>query len=147
MRNWTSDFWILCYNALPLRHRNSTASEIYYEVHMTPMRNRTSDFWILCSDALPLSHRNSTVSEVYYVVHMTCILHTARISNVDSLVLNVNRNFVPHSWQDEKHLSLFLYCAQNFPSLLFYLCRITIEKSSSSSTNHIEENCNHYGYY
>ena len=78
---------------------------------------------------------------------MTDVLHTARISNADSLMLNVNRNFVPHSWQDEKHLSLFLYCAQNFPSLLFYLCRITIEKSSSSSTNHIEENCNHYGYY
>ena len=28
--------------------------------------------------------------------------------------------FVPRSWQDEKHLSIFLYGAQNFPSLLFY---------------------------
>ena len=28
--------------------------------------------------------------------------------------------FVPRSWQDEKHLSLFLYRTQNFPSLLFY---------------------------
>ena len=44
----------------------------------------------LRSDALPLSHRDSTVSEVYYEVHMTRVLHTARISNVDS-VMFVNR--------------------------------------------------------
>ena len=29
--------------------------------------------------------------------------------------------FVPHLWKDEKHHSLFLYCAQNSPSLLFYV--------------------------
>ena len=34
------------------------------------------------SDALPLSHRDSTVSEVYYEI----LKHTARISNVDSLM-------------------------------------------------------------
>ena len=28
--------------------------------------------------------------------------------------------FVPCSWQDEKHLSFFLYWAQNLPSLLFF---------------------------
>ena len=50
------------------------------------MRNRTSDFRILRSDALPLSHRDSTVSEVYYEVHMTRVLHTARISDVDSVI-------------------------------------------------------------
>ena len=38
------------------------------------------------SDALPLSHRDSTVSEVYFEVHMTRVLHTARISSVDSLI-------------------------------------------------------------
>ena len=54
------------------------------------MRNRTSDLRILRSDALPLSHRDSAVSEVYYEVHMTRFLHTARISNVDS-VMFVNR--------------------------------------------------------
>ena len=54
------------------------------------MRNRTSDLRILRSDAQPLSHRDSTVSEVYYEVHMTRVLHTARISNVDS-VMFVNR--------------------------------------------------------
>ena len=43
------------------------------------------------SDALPLSHRDSTVSEVYYELHMTCVLHTARVSNVDS-VMFVDRN-------------------------------------------------------
>ena len=50
------------------------------------MRNQTSDLRISRSDALPLSHRNSTVSEVYFEVHMTRVLHTARISNVDSVM-------------------------------------------------------------
>ena len=47
------------------------------------MRNRTSDLRILRFDALPLS-------EVYYEVHTTRFLHTARISNVDSVIF-VNR--------------------------------------------------------
>ena len=55
------------------------------------MRNRTSDFRIPRSDALPLSHRDSTVSEIYYEVHMTHVPHTAKISNVDS-VMFVDRN-------------------------------------------------------
>ena len=50
------------------------------------MRNRTSDLWIPRSDALPLSHRDFTVREVYYEVHITRVLHTARISNVDSVM-------------------------------------------------------------
>ena len=54
------------------------------------MRNQTSDLRILRTDALPLSHRDSMVSEVYYEVHMTRVLHTVRISNVDSVML-VNR--------------------------------------------------------
>ena len=37
-------------------------------------------------DARPLSHRDSTVREVYYEVHMTRVLHTARISSVDSVM-------------------------------------------------------------
>ena len=40
----------------------------------------------LRSDALPLSHKDSSVSGVYYKVLMTCVLHTARISNVDSIM-------------------------------------------------------------
>ena len=55
------------------------------------MRNQTSDLRILHSDTLPLSHRDSIVSEVYYEVHMTHVLHTARISNVDSIMF-VDRN-------------------------------------------------------
>ena len=50
------------------------------------MRNQTSDLRISRSDALPLSHRDSTVSEVYFEVHMTRVLHTARISNVESVM-------------------------------------------------------------
>ena len=55
------------------------------------MRNRASDLRIPRSDALPLSHRDSTVGEVFYEVYMTRVLHTARISNVDS-VMFVDRN-------------------------------------------------------
>ena len=39
---------------------------------------------------LPLSHRDFTVSQVYYEVHMTRVIHTAKISNVYS-VMFVNR--------------------------------------------------------
>ena len=35
MRNQTSGLWILHSVALPLSHRYSTVSEVYYEVHMT----------------------------------------------------------------------------------------------------------------
>ena len=41
--------------------------------------------------ALPLSHTDSMVSQVYYKVHVTRVLHTAGISNVDSIVF-VDRN-------------------------------------------------------
>ena len=50
------------------------------------MRNRTSDLRISRSDALPLSDRDSTVTEVYHEVHLTRVLHTAKISNVDSVM-------------------------------------------------------------
>ena len=53
------------------------------------MRNRTSDLWIPHSDTLPLSHRDSMVSKVCYEVHMTRALHTARISNVNSIMFVV----------------------------------------------------------
>ena len=52
---------------------------------------RTSDFRIPRSVALPLSHRDSTMIKVYYEVQMTRVRHTARISNVDS-VMFVDRN-------------------------------------------------------
>ena len=46
------------------------------------MRDRTSDLRIPRSDALPLSHEDSTVSEI----RLTRVLHTARISNGDSVM-------------------------------------------------------------
>ena len=55
------------------------------------MKNQTSDLRILHSNALPLSHTDSMVSKVYYKVHVTRVLHTAGISNVDSIVF-VDRN-------------------------------------------------------
>ena len=40
----------------------------------------------LHSDALPLSHQDSLMSDIYYEVLITRVLHTARISNVDSVM-------------------------------------------------------------
>ena len=40
----------------------------------------------LSSDALPLSHQDSSMSDIYYEVLITRVLHTAGISNVDSLM-------------------------------------------------------------
>ena len=43
--------------------------------------------------------------------------------------------FVPRSWRDEKHLSIFLYRAQNLPSVLFYIspCFFLVIVSNCSS--------------
>ena len=54
------------------------------------MRNQTPDLRIPCSDAtllILLIHTDSTVSEVYYEIHMTRVLHTARISHDDSVMI------------------------------------------------------------
>ena len=47
----------------------------------------------LRSHALPLSHKDSSVSGVYYEVLMTHVLHTARSSNVDSVM------FLTEKWR------------------------------------------------
>ena len=57
------------------------------------MRNPTSDFRSPRSDDLPLSHRDSSVSEVYYEVRITRVLHTARISNADSVRMREMESF------------------------------------------------------
>ena len=41
MRNRTSDLRIPRYDALPLSHRDSMVSEVYYEVHMTRVLHTT----------------------------------------------------------------------------------------------------------
>ena len=46
-----------------------------------------------------------------FIWHASCILLGSAMSMASCLSC---------SWQDEKHLSLFLYRAQNLPSLLFY---------------------------
>ena len=71
------------------------------------MRNPTSDLRIPRSDALWLrcraSERRIRRSEVRFLMGIQTFF------------------FDPRSWQDKKHLSLFLYRAQNLPSLLISL--------------------------
>ena len=77
------------------------------EKFWVPMRNRALDRRTPRSDALPLSHRDSTMSEVYYEVQMTRVLHTARISNFDSVMfLNRIREMVSFEL-DKEMLSAF----------------------------------------
>ena len=65
------------------------------------MRNQTPDLRIPRSDAtllILLIHTDSTVSEVYYEIHMTRVLHTARISHDDSvMILNKIREILSFS--------------------------------------------------
>ena len=89
---------------------------------------------ILRSDALPLSHRDSGEKKLGKEIDsgeqgpsqssfMTRVLHTAGISNIRASERGIRRSevrfltgtqnffFVPRLWQNEKHLSLFLYRA------------------------------------
>ena len=65
------------------------------------MRNQTPDLRIPRSDAtllIQLIHTDSTVSEIYYEIHMTRVLHTARISHDDSvMILNRIREILSFS--------------------------------------------------
>ena len=79
------------------------------EKFWVPMRNQTSDPRIPRSDALPLRHsRDSTVSEVYHEVHVTGALHTAKISNVDSVMfVNTIREMVSFELGKETAKDIF----------------------------------------
>ena len=59
------------------------------------MGNRTSHLRIPRSDALPLSRRDSMVSKAHYEGHLTSVLHTARVSNIFSVMFcNMSLNLV-----------------------------------------------------
>ena len=95
MRNPIQDLQTLSSHALPLSHRDSTVSKVYYKVHMTrilhiaKISNVDSVMFVNRIREMvnfeSLSHRDSTVSKVHYEVHMTRVLHTFRISNVNSI--------------------------------------------------------------
>ena len=84
-----------------------------------PMRKRTSDLRIPRSDALPLSHIDSAVSEVYYDVHMARVLHTARISNVESVM------FVDRNKRDGKFSTVLILVLRIFS---FFLCPTLLKR-------------------
>ena len=108
-----------------------------------PKKNRTSDLRIPRSYALPLSHRDSTASEVYYEVHTARVLHTSRISNVDSVML-VNSKFwarwrnrvrcffvLSRAWDKEKVLSPHEKSNPR-PSDCFFLCPTLVTRRKTS---------------
>ena len=67
------------------------------------------------SDALP-----STVSEGYYEVHMTRVLHTARISNVDSVMfVNRKRKMQTHEETNLRPSDSALRCSTTEPQKLY----------------------------
>ena len=81
------------------KHSSELEKDVFLSCHESGTRKNSESPWgiepqtfgILSSNALPLSHRDSAVSEVCYEVHMTHVLHTTRISNVNSIVF-VDRN-------------------------------------------------------
>ena len=85
-----------------------------------PLRNQNSDFRIPRSDTQPLSHRDSTMSEVYYEVHITRIVHTSRISNVDSVMfLNRIREMVSFQLGNEIEKYVFRLVASFFDQVTY----------------------------
>ena len=72
------------------------------------LRNRPRSPWSLCDSVV--EHRSAESEGLR--------LDSSRGIRIFS--------FVPRLWQDEKHLSLFLYRAQNLPSLLFLSTNITL---------------------
>ena len=82
----------------------------------------------LCSDALPLNHRDTVVSKVYYKGHMTCVLKTAGISNVHSIMfVNWIREIVSFELgkeikKDVFHLSWAWDKEKFWVFKLFFLC-------------------------
>ena len=88
------------------------------------MRNQTSDIQIPHSNALPLSYRDLMVSEVYYKVLMIHVLHTARISNVGSIMfVNKIRGMVSFELGKEIGKEIFF---------LFFLCSTLVKRLKTS---------------
>ena len=88
------------------------------------MRNQTSDVWIPHFNVLPLSYRDFTVSKVYYKVLMIHVLHTARISNVGSVMfVNKIREMVSFELGKETGKDVFF---------LFFLCSTLVKRLKTS---------------
>ena len=94
------------------------------------MRNQTSDLQILQSNAPTLSQQDSVVSKAY-LEDMTHILHTARISNVQSIMF-VNRLTEMVSFELSEEIEEDVLCLvmsggqrkkKNLPYLLLYIDR------------------------
>ena len=111
MRNWTSDLWILHCDALPLSQNQSQSN-------LKTFRIWKSKVWLLW-------YNHGYLMVIWFVLwcsttelELECGIWR---SEVQFLMRTQNFFFVQRSWQDEKHISLFLHGAQNLPSLLFFL--------------------------
>ena len=109
-------------NALPLSYRESMVSKACYEIRMWHVRISDVDSIMLVSKI-----RQMVSFELSNEIEWEC--KGPRFNSAWGLVM---LSFSHGLWQDEKHLSLFLYWAQNVPSLFYYLlesmwCSILIE--------------------
>ena len=76
--------------------------DVFLHVTSIGQRKKSESSWGIkpqtfrfCADAQTLSHSDSMLSVTYDKVYMTCVLHTAGIINVDSImsVFSTKRHF------------------------------------------------------
>ena len=106
MRNQTSYLWILCSDALPLNHRDTVVSKVYYKVHMTHVL-QTAGISNVHSIMFVNGIREMVSFELGKEIKMFFIYYEHRIKkNSESPNYFF---FVPHTIAtNKKHLSPFL---------------------------------------
>ena len=121
MRNQTSYLWIVCSDALPLNHRDTVVSEVYYKVHMTHVL-QTAGISNVHSIMFVNWIREMVSFELGKEIKMFFIYYEHRIKkNSESSNYFF---FVSHTRDKQKtSFPISLNWAQNLPSLRFYLCQ------------------------
>ena len=99
-RNRTSDLRIPLYDALPLSPRESTAGEIYYEVHMT---HGDSEFFFLCH-----AHDKTKNIFIYFFAELKIYHLSYCINKYDTIDIAD-----PSSMQDACHMNFVIDLAHH----------------------------------
>ena len=119
IRNRTSDLRIPRSDALPLSHRDSTVSEVYYEVHMTRVLH-TAKISNVRHGLMLLWFTDLTEEVTIHRPNVSTLLPSAFISNVDS-VMFLDRGRVVRNSNNIKNLGLFVFPEINYSNWVYHL--------------------------